>query len=122
MSLSTPSLAATEPPVRLVMHRLTLAAGAGAPSIAVLEAGAADLRARDHLRARARAASAGIRSSSTVLSVLPLVLIALSVLIDPGVVGEVFARPVFAATALCGVLLNQVGRIWMRRITQAVLS
>ncbi len=107
--------------VRRTLQRLALAAGAGTPSLSVLETGARDLRSHARHRANARAATAGVRSSVAMLSGLPVILLAGSVLVSPGVVGDALRRPTTVAVVVAGLALNQLGRLWMRRTVASML-
>lgn len=106
----------------LVIQRLRLASGPGSPSVRVLDAGSRDLRTRVQLRTRALASAAGVRSSVTVLSWLPWVMIAGSLAVSPGVAGDVVRHPASVGAVTVGLLLNHAGRAWMRRIVALAVT
>lgn len=99
----------------IVVQSLAAAARLGGPVAATLHHGAALLREREAQRAEAKAHSAQARLSAMVLTAVPMIFAAWSVVTGASFRRVVLSTPGLAATA-AGLLANAVGWWWMRRI------
>jgi Flp pilus assembly protein TadB len=87
----------------------------GGPAAAPLERAAMTLRARDAVLAEQQVHSAQARLSARVLTLVPVVLLALLVTTD-GKVRAAAVTPAGLGAVSLGVVLNAAGSFWMRRI------
>lgn len=105
----------TDPDAAVVTTVLGAAAALGGPMAASLDAGAALLRERVHLRAEAGAHAAQAKLSARVLTAVPLAFAAWSALTSATFRAAVTAGP-GPVCLLTGCVLNLVGWRWMRRL------
>ena len=102
----------------LVGSVLSACAELGGPAAVPLERVAATLHARSAERAERRVNSAQARLSATVLSTLPLGVLALLAVAEPAVRSALVA-PVGVACVVVGGLFNLAGWCWMRHLVGA---
>ncbi len=105
----------TDPHEALVIQCVSAAAALGGPMSATLHAGAGVLRQRAAVRAEAAVHSAQARLSARVLTGVPLMFAAWSLLASRSFRAALVSPP-GAASAAAGVALNLCGWWWMRRI------
>jgi tight adherence protein B len=102
-------------PLQLALEVIAIAAEVGGPAAAPLERTAAVLRQRAADLDERTVQAAQARLSAHVMTCLPLAILAVLVVTDDDVVAAL-GTPVGAACLVCGLLANQLGWWWMRRI------
>lgn len=97
-----------------------LATGAttGAAMAASLDRAADGLLDRIELRREIRALTAQARMSALVLSVSPVIFLAMMVAIDPGILTPLFTTSVGRVCVVVGVTLDALGWWWMHRLIE----
>lgn len=106
------------PPVALAVGALEVAALAGGARARALDGVAETLRGRTAVAEEARALASQARASAAVLVALPLVVVVLGALADPGVAGDLLGTPVGLGCLVAAVGLDGAGAWWMHRIVR----
>jgi tight adherence protein B len=106
------------PAVAAVAAALEVAVGAGGPAAPALDGLAAGLRDRRDVDDEVAALSAQARLSAIVVGAAPLVLLALSLLVDPRVAPTLVGTGAGRGCLLTGVALEGAAALWMSRIVR----
>jgi len=101
--------------LRLALDMIGVAADLGGSPAAALDRTASTLRRRATDRAERRSQAAQARISAHVLTVVPIVLLALLVLSDRSIRAAV-TTPIGSACIVGGLVLNGAGWLWMRAV------
>lgn len=111
----------TEPesPLAVAITVIGACARLGGPAAAPIERAADTLRMRQAVRAEQATQSAQAMMSARVMTLLPLCVLGVLALIEPGVRGAI-ASPAGATCLTAGGVLNVVGWRWMGRIVARV--
>ncbi|HEY0519186.1 MAG TPA: type II secretion system F family protein [Ilumatobacteraceae bacterium] len=105
-----------DPDLALTVHALSASARLGGPVAATLDDAAAVLRERAAARAERVAQASQARLSARVLTVVPLAFAAWTGVVSDRTRDVYFTSAAGAVCALCGLMLNATGWIWMKRI------
>lgn len=106
--------------VRLAVAALSFAFVAGGTQAQVLDGLSISLRDRQALRREVEALSSQAQMSALVMALLPFGFLAVMVVTDPGMVAFLFRSTVGVACLGCGLTLEVIGAMWMRRISRRV--
>lgn len=104
------------PAARRAANQLAAAGATGSLDAAALERAAALLRGLARNRDDARAATAHVRLSLRLLSVVPVAVIAASLVLQP-TAREAVTTPSILGALVAATVLNLAGRSWMGRLT-----
>jgi hypothetical protein len=106
-----------DPDLAIVLAVVTACLEHGGPAAEPLDRAAGVLRGRAAERAERRVQSAQARLSATVLTWLPIAVLAVMVTTSPAV-RRVVVSPIGTAVVTIGAIVNLVGWWWMRRIVE----
>lgn len=104
---------------RIVAAAVGVATEAGADPAKAFDAAALTLQGQATARREADVASAQARASAMLMGLAPLLMLAVSALIDPTSLTRSFHEPLAVAAMVCGALLELAGICWMRRLVSA---
>ncbi|MEY2469139.1 MAG: tight adherence protein [Actinomycetota bacterium] len=106
--------------VRLAVGALGLAVETGGPPARVIEEVSSALRQRQQLEGEARALAAQARLSALVVGLAPIAFAALTCITDRKNAHLLFGTPIGLACVTVGLILDALGALWMRRISESV--
>ena len=106
----------------LVRAVVNTGAATGSALAASFDRAAASLRERADLQREIAALTAQARASAVLLTTAPVAFLAVVAMTDPRVVTFAATTGVGRLAVSCGIALDVVGWIWMRRLTAAVDS
>ena len=104
----------------LVRAVVNTGAATGSALAASFERAALSLRERADLQREIAALTAQARASALLLTVAPVLFLAIMAMVDSRVIAFAFTSEAGRLTVSCGIALDLAGWFWMRRLTTAV--